>query len=124
MSDITLLVRNARIVDGTGAPRFAGDVAVKDGLIAAVGTVHGDATQEIDASGRIVGTNIIFALVHSLTPAYALLAAVFGFYLSWLAEAPGSPNLLRPIVTHAVYDYIAVVWIIREYRSRSPEAPG
>ena len=49
-----LIIRNGTIVDGTGAPGFRGDVAVKDGLIAAVGTVHGDAEQEIDAGDRIV----------------------------------------------------------------------
>ncbi len=54
MSVYDLIVRGGTIVDGTGAPRFIGDVAVKDGLIAAVGTVHGDAAQEIDASGKIV----------------------------------------------------------------------
>ncbi len=49
-----LIIRNGTIVDGTGSPRFTGDVAVKDGLIAAVGTVHGDAAEEIDAAGKVV----------------------------------------------------------------------
>ena len=54
MATYDLIIRNGTIVDGTGAPRFAGDVAVKDGLIAAVGTVRGNATREIDAGGKIV----------------------------------------------------------------------
>ena len=33
----SLLIRNARIVDGTGGPSQHGDVAVRDGMIAAVG---------------------------------------------------------------------------------------
>ncbi len=49
-----LIIRNGTIVDGTGTPSFSGDIAVKDGLIAAVGAVHGDAAQEIDAGGKIV----------------------------------------------------------------------
>lgn len=49
-----LIVRGGTIVDGTGAPRFTGDIAIKDGLIAAVGTVRGDAAQEIDAAGKVV----------------------------------------------------------------------
>ena len=49
MATYDLIIRNGTIVDGTGAPRFTGDLAVKDGLIAAVGAVHGDAAQEIDA---------------------------------------------------------------------------
>lgn len=54
MATYDLIIRNGTIVDGTGAPRFAGDVAVKDGLIAAIGTVRGDAMREIDAGGKIV----------------------------------------------------------------------
>ena len=36
-----LIIRNGTIVDGTGAERFTGDIAVKDGLIAQVGEVRG-----------------------------------------------------------------------------------
>ena len=54
MATYDLIVRNGTIVDGTGNARFAGDVAIKDGLIATVGTVHGDATSEIDAAGKVV----------------------------------------------------------------------
>jgi N-acyl-D-amino-acid deacylase len=49
-----LIIRGGTIVDGTGRPRFTGDVAVTNGLIAAVGTVSGTARQEIDASGKVV----------------------------------------------------------------------
>ncbi len=49
-----LIIRGGRIVDGTGAPAFVGDIAVKDGRIAAVGTVEGSAKQEIDAHGLLV----------------------------------------------------------------------
>ena len=55
-----LIVRNGTIVDGTGAPRFVGDVAVRDGVIVSVGdlgpgaTAGATATTEIDATGMIV----------------------------------------------------------------------
>ena len=49
-----LVIRNGTVVDGTGAPRFTGDIAVRDGLIAAVGTVQGQGTREIDAAGKVV----------------------------------------------------------------------
>ena len=54
MPTYDLVIRNGTIVDGTGAPRFTGDVAVKDGLIAEVGAVSGDGAEEIDAAGKIV----------------------------------------------------------------------
>ena len=64
MPTYDLIIRNGTVVDGTGAPRFTGDVAVKDGLIAAVGTVHGDAAQEIDAAGKIVTPGFVDVHTH------------------------------------------------------------
>jgi N-acyl-D-amino-acid deacylase len=50
-----LVVRNAVIVDGTGADRFGGDVAVDDtGRILEVGEVSGRGRREIDADGCLV----------------------------------------------------------------------
>ncbi len=49
-----LIIRGGRIVDGTGAPAYKGDVAIRDGKIAAIGSVAGTAPQEIDASGLLV----------------------------------------------------------------------
>jgi N-acyl-D-aspartate/D-glutamate deacylase len=64
MATYDLIIRNGTIVDGTGAPRFTGDIAVKDGLIAAVGQVHGDATDEIDAGGKIVAPGWVDVHTH------------------------------------------------------------
>ena len=64
MATYDLIVRNGTIVDGTGNPRFSGDIAVKDGLIAAVGTVHGDATKEIDAGGKVVTPGFVDVHTH------------------------------------------------------------
>lgn len=49
-----LVIRNGTIVDGSGAPRFRGDVAVDGGLISAVGSGVGKGKKEIDATGKIV----------------------------------------------------------------------
>ncbi|MBK6705566.1 MAG: D-aminoacylase [Caulobacteraceae bacterium] len=49
-----LVIRNGVIVDGSGAPRFTGDVAIDGGLIRAVGANVGKGKQEIDAAGKIV----------------------------------------------------------------------
>ncbi len=62
-------------------------------------------------------TNLLFGLVHAVTPLYAALATMFGMYLSWLTfHIDNSPNLLRAIVAHGLYDYIAFLLVIREYR--------
>ncbi|MCX2982350.1 D-aminoacylase [Halieaceae bacterium IMCC14734] len=49
-----LIIRNGTLVDGTGRKAFEGDLAIKDGRIAAVGDVNGSATEELDASHLLV----------------------------------------------------------------------
>ena len=59
-----LLITNGTIVDGTGAPRFKGDVAVQGGKIAAVGKVQGAAAETIDAAGKIVSPGFVDPHTH------------------------------------------------------------
>jgi len=63
-----LLIRNARIVDGTGAPARTGSVAVRDGKIVAVGDVPAGTlpagTREIDARGQVVAPGFIDVHTH------------------------------------------------------------
>lgn len=61
-----LLIINGHIVDGTGSPWYAADVAIRNGRIAAIGRLAGAAaTQTIDASGRIVAPGFIDMLGQS-----------------------------------------------------------
>ena len=65
-STYDVLIRGGRIVDGTGNPWFAGDVAIKGGRIAAVGNLAAaTAARVIDASGRIVSPGFIDLHTHS-----------------------------------------------------------
>ena len=60
-----LLIENARICDGTGAPSFPGCVAVKNGLIAAVGNHHGEAAAKtINADGLVLAPGFIDPHTH------------------------------------------------------------
>jgi len=49
-----LVIRNGTVVDGTGRPQFAGDVAIDRGLIAVVGRVTQRGRREIDAKDLLV----------------------------------------------------------------------
>ncbi len=64
MAQFDLIIRGGTIVDGTGAPGFVGDVAVKGGLIAAVGQIAGSADQEIDATGKVVTPGFVDIHTH------------------------------------------------------------
>ena len=59
-----IVIRGGQIVDGTGSEPVAGDVAIKDGLIAAVGTVEGQGEKEIDASGHMVTPGFVDIHTH------------------------------------------------------------
>jgi N-acyl-D-aspartate/D-glutamate deacylase len=59
-----LLVRHGTIVDGLGGEPYTGDVAVRDGVIAAVGAVEGDAVREIDATGLLVTPGFVDLHTH------------------------------------------------------------
>jgi N-acyl-D-amino-acid deacylase len=64
MAHYDLIIRGGTIVDGTGAAGFTGDVAVKDGLIAAVGAVTGTADDVIEADGKIVAPGFVDIHTH------------------------------------------------------------
>ena len=59
-----LIIRNGRIVDGSGLPAYTADIAVKDGRIAKLGRVEGDAERVVDATGRVVTPGFIDPHTH------------------------------------------------------------
>ncbi|HEY9303647.1 MAG TPA: amidohydrolase family protein [Mycobacterium sp.] len=60
-----LIIRNGTIVDGLGGEPYVGDVAVRDGVIAAIGSVNGaNAAREIDATGLLVTPGFVDLHTH------------------------------------------------------------
>ena len=59
-----LVIRGGKIVDGTGAEPFIGDLAIDNNEIVAVGEVSESGTKEIDATGHIVTPGFIDGHTH------------------------------------------------------------
>lgn len=83
MSAFDLVIRGGRIVDGTGAVPFIGDIGIADGKIAAIGDDLGQGAEEIDAAGKIV------------TPGFVDVHTHYDGHVTW-------ENRLKPSSFHGV----------------------
>ncbi|MFW6198339.1 MAG: CPBP family intramembrane glutamic endopeptidase [Acidobacteriota bacterium] len=71
------------------------------------------------------GAALAFGLAHPISAVYVVYATAVGLYLGALMELGG--GLLAPVVTHAAYDLIALVWLVSRRRRqlrRRPIAPA
>ena len=64
MADYDVLIKNGTIVDGLRMPAYRGDIGIRDGKIAAMGNVGGDASRVIDATGLIVAPGFMDIHTH------------------------------------------------------------
>ena len=61
-----LVIRNGRIIDGTGSPWYSSDLGIRDGRIAAIGRLEGaKAKRTVDAGGKVVAPGFIDMLGQS-----------------------------------------------------------
>jgi N-acyl-D-amino-acid deacylase len=65
-TEYDIIIRNGRLIDGSGRPGFNAEVAIKDGRIARIGNLRGaKAKQDIDARGQVVAPGFIDMLGQS-----------------------------------------------------------
>lgn len=78
------------------------------------GFVQGGLTRLLGPVLAVSIASRLFGLVHWVNAAYAVLAGLIGVYLGveWLL----SGNLLAPILTHGIYDFLALLDCLRAHR--------
>src|SRR4051794_8168434 len=110
-----LLLQGGTLFDGSGAPGVRGDIAIKDGRIAAVGAVSGDAKRVIDVSGLAVAPGFIDIKTHS----------DFTLPINPKAESKVRQGVTTEVIGHCGFSVAPVlpgkVEILRDYLS--PSAP-
>jgi membrane protease YdiL (CAAX protease family) len=113
--------RLTQLLDQFGRPFFAPytvfDLAVLS-LIAGFGeemlfraVIQGAIDHRFGAWIALSIASVLFGLAHAITPTYVALATLAGIYLGgmWML----SENLLAVIVAHALYDFLALVYLLR-----------
>lgn len=111
-----ILIRGGRIYDGSGAPGVLGDIAIRDGRIAAMAAkLEGDAAHVIDATGLAVSPGFIDIKTHS----------DFTLPINPKAESKVRQGVTTEIIGHCGFSVAPVlpgkVELLRDYLS--PSAP-
>ncbi len=79
--------------------------------------VQGALSDQVGPAVALIVASVLFGCAHLVTLTYAIIASVIGAYFGVLWLLGG--NLLVPIVTHAAYDFAALVYWLRVWRPRA-----
>jgi membrane protease YdiL (CAAX protease family) len=74
--------------------------------------------------GAFILTSVLFGLLHAVTLTYTLLATLAGLYLGIICRWSSPPNILIAVVAHALYDFVALLWLLRSSGSAAAPAPN
>jgi membrane protease YdiL (CAAX protease family) len=115
------IVRIVRFCDEVLVPLLRGASVAQLAVIAAVAGIAEEAlfrgfAQMQLASGTnpwtaLVIASVLFGLAHFVTLTYAVLTMLMGAYLGWLLIR--FDNLLVPVVVHALYDLLVLLYVVR-----------
>jgi N-acyl-D-amino-acid deacylase len=109
-----LVIRNGRIVDGTGSPWYAGDIGIRAGRIAAIGKVDGPARRTLDARGMVVAPGFIDMLGQSELTMLVNPHLPSKIYQGITTEVTGEGGSVAPLndailkADHVTYEHYAI----------------
>lgn len=81
---------------------------VDGGLLNSMGSLDGGANSVIAIGTAVAISSLVFGLVHPITKLYVLITAMIGVYLGMILV--WTENLLIPIVAHAAYDAVQMIY--------------
>lgn len=112
-------------------PLFRGASTLELALLAAAagigeellfrGLIQGGLDRWMSVVPAAIAASLAFGLAHPITPAYSILVTVVGFYLGLLWAWTG--DLAAPVVAHALYDFVALLVLLRSRTLRPPAFP-
>jgi uncharacterized protein len=118
---IPALRRMTHLFDEIGRPFFTSYTILDLGVLSLLagfgeemlfrGVIQGAVAHTFGIWIALAGASVLFGLMHALTPTYVLLATLAGLYLGgvWVL----TENLLAVVVAHALYDFLALVYLLR-----------
>lgn len=80
------------------------------------GWMQGALTNRLGVFAGILIASAIFGFAHYLSAVYAIYAGLTGLYLGVIYQVSG--NLYIVMLIHAVYDFVALMYLVREGRDR------
>jgi membrane protease YdiL (CAAX protease family) len=86
------------------------------------GVMQGVLARWLNVWPALAVTSVLFGLMHAVTLSYAVLATLAGLYLGAVWQF-ADKNLLAAIVAHALYDFLALLWLLRGPGSNAPAPP-
>jgi len=129
-SKLPIFVRHRELLDSL-LRRFFGTWSVLQLLVLSIcagvseeaffrGAIQGSLAERIGKVLALSLASLAFGAAHLLTWTYAIIAAFIGVYLGLLWIWAG--NLAAPMVTHALYDFLALVYFFKLYPGTTPDS--